>query len=164
MEREDFEKLLQKLPEHLRPLVTFSYYCGVRIGEAVQIRWDQSDLKQALVRLEGEQAKTGEARVIPLPEVLVKTFKSVKIKEGSVFDDRALRDDWSEAVVAAELPGDSRSAPFGDSKFDCGGRTGERCDINFGAQNARCFRPLSHRRHCGGFERNEAGREKLPER
>jgi hypothetical protein len=62
-------------------------------------------LKQALVRLEGEQTKTGEAGVIPLPAVLVKTFKSVKIKEESVFDDRALRDEWSRAVVAAELPG-----------------------------------------------------------
>jgi len=33
------------------------------------------------------------------------TFKSVKIKEGPVFDDRALRDEWSKAVVAAELTG-----------------------------------------------------------
>ena len=80
LEREDFEKLLQRLPQHLRPLVTFLDGCGVRAGEAVQITWDQIDLKQALVRLEGEQTKTGEAGVIPLPAVLVKTFKSVKIK------------------------------------------------------------------------------------
>jgi hypothetical protein len=40
-----------------------------------------------------------------LPAVIVKTLKSVKIKEESVFDDRALRDEWSRAVIAEELPG-----------------------------------------------------------
>ena len=29
--------LFRKLPVHLRPLVTFLYYCGVRAGEARQI-------------------------------------------------------------------------------------------------------------------------------
>jgi len=60
---------------------------------------------QALVRLGVEQTKTSEARIIPLPEVLVKTLKSVKIRQGLVFDDPALCDEWSNAVVAAELPG-----------------------------------------------------------
>jgi integrase len=62
--RAQFEKLLPKLPAHLRPLVTFLYYCGVRVGEATQIEWDQVDLQGALIRLESEQTKTSEARVV----------------------------------------------------------------------------------------------------
>src|SRR6266852_6714683 len=104
VELEQFEAVLSKLPEHLRPLTTFLYYCGVRVGEAKQIVWSQIDLKRALVRLEGEQTKTSEARIIPLPDVLVSVLKDVKLKEGLVFDCRGLRDEWSKAVKAAEIP------------------------------------------------------------
>jgi len=103
--REKFELLLGKLAVHLRPLITFLYYCGVRVGEAVQIQWTQVDLQQALIRLEVEQTKTSEARVVPLPDVLVGVLKKVKNKEGLVFDDTSLREEWKKAVVAAEMPG-----------------------------------------------------------
>jgi len=103
--RAQFETLLAKLPSHLRPLVTFLYYCGVRVGEAVQIEWSQVDLHGALIRLEGEQTKTSEPRVVPLPDVLVETLKKVRKKEGLVFHDTNLREAWATAVVAAGLPG-----------------------------------------------------------
>lgn len=76
----------------------------MRVGEAVQIEWSQVDLHGALIRLEGEQTKTSEARVVPLPDVLVDTLKRVKRKEGLVFDDTNLREAWATAVVAAGMP------------------------------------------------------------
>jgi len=96
---------LPKLPTHLRPLVTFLYYCGVRVGEAVQIEWGQVDLQAALIRLEGERTKTSEPRIVPLPDVLIDTLRRVKKKEGLVFDDTNLREAWTDAVKAAEMPG-----------------------------------------------------------
>lgn len=104
VELEQFETILSKLPENLRPLATFLYYCGVRVGEAKQIMWSQIDLRKALVRLEGEQTKTSEPRIIPLPDVLVSVLKDAKLKEGLVFDSQGLRDEWSKAVKAAEMP------------------------------------------------------------
>lgn len=105
LERPQFEQLLSKLPTHLRPLITFLYYCGVRVGEAVQIEWSQVDLQQGLIRLEVEQTKTSEARIVPLPDVLIASLKKVKQKTGLVFDDRSLRDEWTKATKAAEMPG-----------------------------------------------------------
>lgn len=102
--RAQFEILLSKLPVHLRPLVTFLYYCGVRVGEAIQIEWSQLDLQGALIRLESEQTKTSEPRVVPLPDVLVDTLNQVEKKEGLVFDATNLREEWAKAVVAAEMP------------------------------------------------------------
>lgn len=102
--RAQFETLLSKLPANLRPLVTFLYYCGVRVGEAVQIEWSQVDLQGALIRLEEEQTKGDEARIVPLPDVLVDTLKRVQEKEGLVFDDTNLREEWEKAVVAASMP------------------------------------------------------------
>jgi integrase len=103
--RAQFETLLSKLTANLRPLVTFLYYCGVRVGEAVQIEWSQVDLHGALIRREGEQTKTSEPRVVPLPNVLVETLKQVRKKNGLEFDDTNLREEWTTAVVAAGMPG-----------------------------------------------------------
>lgn len=105
LERNSFEKLLSKLPGHLRPLVTFLYYCGVRVGEAVQIEWGQVDLKAALIRLEIEQTKTSEARVVPLPDALVDVLKRVTKKEGPVFSGIGLRNEWPKASAAAGMSG-----------------------------------------------------------
>ncbi|HEV2521969.1 MAG TPA: site-specific integrase [Candidatus Acidoferrales bacterium] len=100
---EKFEELLAALPVHLRPLITFLYYCGVRLGEALQVEWSQVDLKAALIRLEEEQTKSGEARVIPLPDVLVSTLSRVEPKRGRVFDSKNLRSEWVKACVAVGL-------------------------------------------------------------
>lgn len=50
--REQFERLLEGMPDALRPLITFLYYCGVRLGEALQITWPQVDLGAGLIRLD----------------------------------------------------------------------------------------------------------------
>jgi integrase len=100
---EKFEELIEHLPLHLRPLITFLYWCGVRLGEALQITWDQVDLDAALIRLEDEQTKSGEARTIPLPDVLVGMLKTVEVREDNVFDKTNLRKAWAKACVAVGL-------------------------------------------------------------
>jgi integrase len=102
LERDKFEALLAQLPSHLKPLVTFLYYCGVRLGEALQITWQQVDLDAALVRLESDQTKTAEARTIPLPDILVGMLKMQERGE-TVFDGTNLRKAWHRACVAAGL-------------------------------------------------------------
>lgn len=58
--KEQFDALLSHLPINLKPLVTFLYYCGVRLGEAAQIDWKQVDLPAALIRLEEDQTKNSK--------------------------------------------------------------------------------------------------------
>jgi integrase len=101
--QEQFNSLVSFLPLNLKPLITFLYYCGVRLGEAEQIEWSQVDLKAALIRLEEDQTKNSEARTIPLPDVLVKMLLKVDPKEGKVFDTPNLRKAWQKACVAAGL-------------------------------------------------------------
>jgi integrase len=97
----DFNRLLAALPSNLRPLITFLFYSGARKGEACTIRRDQIDLKRALVTLEAEQTKTDEARVIPLPDVLVQMLRQQKDIEwpsnGLAFDSSNLRKSWEKA-------------------------------------------------------------------
>ena len=101
--KEKFDSLLSHLPINLKPLVTFLYYCGVRLGEAKQIEWKQVDLKSAVIRLEEDQTKNSEARTVPLPDTLVKMLEQVDKKVGTVFDTTNLRKAWCKACVAAGL-------------------------------------------------------------
>jgi integrase len=98
-----FDELAKLLPTHLRPLVTLLYYCGTRIGEALQIEWAQLDLNARLIRLEPEQTKTDEARVLPLPSVLVGMLTAMKPKTGLAFDGTNLRKAWVNACAACGL-------------------------------------------------------------
>lgn len=100
---EDFNRLLAALPHNVRPLVTFLYYSGARKGEACAIRWDQIDLKAAVVRLEAEQTKTSESRTIPLPNVLVEMLRKQVPRTGLVFDSSNLRKAWETACDASGL-------------------------------------------------------------
>jgi integrase len=88
------------LPTHLKPLILFLYYCGVRGGEALQIEWPQVDLDARLIRLEEEQTKTDEARYAPLPAELVMLLRAIEPKTGKVFDDTNLRVEWQKACAA----------------------------------------------------------------
>lgn len=101
--RDQFQNLLASLRERLRPLITFLYYCGVRLGEAQQITWEQVDLKAALIRLEDEQTKSGEARTVPIPDVLIAMLHTIEPKEGVVFDSTNLRKQWLKACDSVGL-------------------------------------------------------------
>jgi integrase len=99
----DFKKLRHKLPRHLRPLVTFLYFCGVRVGEARQVQWSAVDLKKALIVLREGETKSGEQRIVPIPKALVTMLRATKKKEGLVFDSTNLRKEWDAATAACGL-------------------------------------------------------------
>ncbi|MGA8493330.1 MAG: site-specific integrase [Terriglobales bacterium] len=103
VEQADFERLLNLLPTHLRPLVTLLYYCGTRVGQALKTEWSQVDLKKRLIRFEGEDTKNDEAQILPMPSLLVDMVKSMTPKSGRVFDGTNLRKEWMKACAAAGL-------------------------------------------------------------
>jgi integrase len=98
-----FEQLLAQFPTTLKPLITFLYFCGVRLDEALRIEWSQVDLNGRLIRLEEEQTKTDEARIVPLPSQLVMMLKEIEPKTGLVFDSTNLRKEWMKACAAVGL-------------------------------------------------------------
>ena len=75
----------------------------MRVGEALQIDWAQVDLEGRTIRLEDDQTKTGEARILPLPSVLVDMLKEIKPKTGLVFSGTNLRMEWASACAAVGL-------------------------------------------------------------
>jgi len=98
---EQFDKLLKLLPTHLRPLIVFLFFCGVRHGEALAVEWSQVDLVAGLIRL--HETKNDEPRVVPLPSILRMMLTASEPKVGKVFDSTNLRKEWMTACDACGL-------------------------------------------------------------
>jgi integrase len=96
-----FEELLGMLPTHLKPYVSFLYYCGGRSNEAATIEWSQVDLQRGLIRL--EETKNDEARTVPLPDQLVVQLAGIEPQTGRVFDTTNIRKEWTKACAACGL-------------------------------------------------------------
>lgn len=61
------------MPEDLRGVVTFLFFSGWRVGEALGLEWSRVDRDIGVVRLETGETKSGEARTLPygaLPELV----------------------------------------------------------------------------------------------
>ncbi|PYT80872.1 MAG: hypothetical protein DMG40_11480 [Acidobacteria bacterium] len=90
---EQFRKLREAMPEHLRPLITFLYFTGCRIGAALAITWSQMEFQSgtAQLRLEGNQTKNEDPILLPLPLEVSEILKELP-REGKVFDARNLKE------------------------------------------------------------------------
>ena len=75
--REQYEKLLAELPAHQVPIVATAYWTGMRKGEILGLTWDKVFMKDREIRLEIEDTKDDEKRVIPIPEALYKILSVI---------------------------------------------------------------------------------------
>jgi integrase len=66
LEHDQYLALLRELPDHQRLILVIGYHLGMRRGEILNLRWDQIDWAENLVRLEKKQTKGKQARVAPL--------------------------------------------------------------------------------------------------
>lgn len=64
-EADDFRRVVERLPEHVRPAARFAYFTGWRRGEIVNLRWSQVDLTAGTVRLEPAHTKNRKGRLFP---------------------------------------------------------------------------------------------------
>ncbi len=67
---EDYLKLEEALPEHMKPVLTMGYYTGMRKEEILSLKWEQVDLDESMLRLEADETKNREARIIYMNPIL----------------------------------------------------------------------------------------------
>ena len=61
----EMEAIRAAMPEDLRGLVTFLFYSGWRVGEALSLEWSRVDRDIGVIRLEMGETKSGESRTLP---------------------------------------------------------------------------------------------------
>jgi len=74
---EEYARLLAHCPEHLRPIVKLAYHTGMRQGEILGLTWGQVDLREGFIRLQPEDTKTKEPRLVPLNREMAEMFQAV---------------------------------------------------------------------------------------
>jgi integrase len=99
-----FMELRGAMPEHLRPLMTFLYFTGCRIGAALAITWSQLENEKGRLqlRIEGHQTKNEEPILLPLPLELNEVLEKMP-HQGRLFDARNLRKSFQAACVKVGL-------------------------------------------------------------
>jgi integrase len=93
---EEFERLFQVCPQHVKPIVMLAFYTGMRKSEIVELEWHEVDLNKGFIRLMRKRTKTEAPRSIPLhPRVRSMLERlprgihtdRVFLKDGRPFDD-----------------------------------------------------------------------------
>lgn len=113
LEPEEAERLIDRAPTRLRPLVIFLLYTGCRISEAIELPWDRVNLSERLAYLPA--TKTGQARGVYLPDPVLVALASLQHRDGSVFgyaSRYSVRSSWrlmcKRAGIADFTPHDCR--------------------------------------------------------
>jgi integrase len=73
-----FEKLCEKLPEHLALAARFAVTTGLRMRSMTALTWDRVDMKNRRLWIPGEQMKTGIPHGIPLSRKAIRLLRKVK--------------------------------------------------------------------------------------
>ncbi len=72
---EEQQRLLAACTDHSRPFVVTALHTGMRLGEILNLCWDQVDLAKGYLTV--EQTKNGHSRKIPMNRTLTGTLKAV---------------------------------------------------------------------------------------
>jgi integrase len=98
--------------DHLRPMILLSINTGMRRGELFSLKWENVNLEQALLTIEGSYAKSGKTRHIPLNTEALHALKAWRkqtntidlvfpSKDGKRFD--TVKKGWASILELAEI-------------------------------------------------------------
>lgn len=108
-EREQFEKLLQHLPEHLHPFVKFLYATGMRSGQAARLTWDMVSGDKKTLTVPGRLTKNKSDFSLPLVYQDGTTIKGFEFRERNrqtgeaLFNTINFRVEWQNACAKLKL-------------------------------------------------------------
>lgn len=75
---DEFAKLLDQLPEHLRDMAVFSVATGLRQGNVTRLQWRQISMERRHLWISADQHKNGKPHSIPLNEAAMQVLEKRK--------------------------------------------------------------------------------------
>ncbi len=107
LQTNEVHKLMEQLPDRLRPIVNFALYTGMRKGEILNLKWEDLDFGQKIIFV--KNTKNGEMREIPMAEAVFNELKSWPHRTTYVFCDSdgtritSIKGAYSSAVKRAGI-------------------------------------------------------------
>ena len=74
---EEVERLIDCAPLHIKPIIATGFYAGMRKSEILKLKWGKVDLKKRVIKLDTEDTKDKEARIIPIIDELYEFLKAI---------------------------------------------------------------------------------------
>jgi integrase len=114
IEHEAYLALRKALPEYLKPVLIFGYFTGWRKAEILNLKWNQVNLREGIVRLEPGETKNSEGRTLyaepELLELLKQLHKNRRMDSLFVFNCNGkkigdFRKSWDSACTVAGTSG-----------------------------------------------------------
>ena len=84
---EEFGNLKKHLPSHQKPVVVMGYWTGMRLGEILCLTWDKVDLEGRFIRLEPEDTKDDEPRLVPIMDKLYNELVTLPNRLSGIGED-----------------------------------------------------------------------------
>lgn len=82
----EYKKLVDAAEPELGLAIMFGYWTGMRLGEIVNLRWKQIDLRERVLRLRRSETKEADAKQVPLARELVEHLDDLPRNiDGNVF-------------------------------------------------------------------------------
>jgi integrase len=78
LRREEADRLIAALPDHMKPIVRFALATGCRAGEIMGLEWTRVDLERQVAWLDHGTTKNGDGRGIPLNADAVAALESTR--------------------------------------------------------------------------------------
>ena len=81
--RQEADALLEALPAHLRPVVSYGLATGCRMGEILNLEWNRVDFDRRVAWLDHGTTKNGEGRGVPLNNDAILALRAVEGNHGA---------------------------------------------------------------------------------
>jgi integrase len=87
LSEDEFSRLLEAVPRHIKPVLATGYYTGMRSGEILNLTWDKVDLKKGIIQLVATDTKDREPRLVPILQALSSVLRTIprNIHDNHVF-------------------------------------------------------------------------------
>ncbi len=110
---DEYLKLIDNCPAHLKPIVTTAFYTGMRKGELLKLKWSYIDRKAWFFRLPAKIVKEGRDKNIPINEHVKGVLDSVPRSinhdfvftyRGNYIEENGIKKSFKTACKEAGIP------------------------------------------------------------
>ena len=111
---DEWERIYNSLPNEKKPLFAFLWYTGVRLSNAIYLKWEHVNLKEGYIRIPASYTKQKKELILPIPDYLVSIFGHQKrrfpdsayvfpSRSGTPFNRSNIRRAWVSALKKAGI-------------------------------------------------------------
>jgi integrase len=96
----------ERIYPNLVPIFAVMAFAGLRPTEAEALRWENINLTERIIRVEGATSKTRRRRVVPMPDNLIAWLMQYRAKTGRIAPMPQTLRRWRHRIAAAVVLGD----------------------------------------------------------